>query len=223
MDSIYGTKRFRYICHALRIATSIHCLYLALHGVYYSVFLLHSTRIIIIATVRYDEGELIDGTLSESQTVRYKLTLPLLGVTIQVCVESGHVVVYGSASYPNPNSALNDFQLVLVCEDCQKEDSCKDVYVPPVVKPGNSSNARSKRSHSSGNETSVYISVVGMAAESKFTMNSTKGDVTVPTSDDNSTGTSSTTTNAPASKNIGIIAYVYIGMYSLSIILFTKA
>ena len=49
-------------------------------------------------TVRYEEGEFIDGTLSENEIIRHNLSLPFIGITIQLCVKSGQIVVYGSGT-----------------------------------------------------------------------------------------------------------------------------
>ena len=72
-----------------------------------------------------------DGSLNRNEVIRYNLSVPEIGITVQVCAEGGQIAVYGSVTYQNPNSALNDFQLVVDCTtSTNKNCSCGKVFVP---------------------------------------------------------------------------------------------
>ena len=129
------------------------------------------------ATVNYEEGTFIDGTLYENQVVRYQLAISQLGVTIQVCAISGTIDVYGSASHPNPNSVLNDFQLKLHCEGCQDHDKCENI----TRVPQNNRRKRSLSDEEGNNHPTIYISITGLAKVNHFVLNSTEGIVTMKT------------------------------------------
>ena len=133
-------------------------------------------------TIRYEEGELIDGTLSKGEIVRYNLPLSVFGTTIQVCVKSGKMAIYGSVTYHDPNSALNDFSLEFIindhCKDCM---DCQELFINSTSHQRAPENSRSnwlKRSNEPPVTTTVYMTFRGMADTTHFVMNSTEGDVT---------------------------------------------
>ena len=125
-------------------------------------------------TVRYEEGEFIEGTLSEDKIIRYNLSLPSIGITIQVCVKYGQMVLYGSGIYHDPNSALNDFYLEFNDTHCKDCIDCQELFIN-TRQPGNN---WLKRSNEPAITTTVYMTFEGRADMSHFIMNSTEGDVT---------------------------------------------
>ena len=147
------------------------------------------------ATVNYEEGTFIDGTLYEKQVVRYQLAISQLGVTIQVCAISGTIDVYGSASHPNPNSVLNDFHLKLYCEGCHDNDTCQNV----TQGSGSNRRKRSLSDEEGNNHSTIYISITGLAKVNHFVLNSTEG-IAI-----HEKTTSTYTTDAPEGKTIACI------------------
>ena len=69
------------------------------------------------ASILTDIGDHINGTLDQNETVRYNLQIPVIGVTVEVCVSAGRIVLYGSASDHNPNSAFYEFFLQVVYDN----------------------------------------------------------------------------------------------------------
>ena len=113
------------------------------------------------------------GSLDESEVINYVLTIPSLGMTLQVCVLKGKIQLYGSVTLPNPNSALNIFTLNLNCShtECQMNSVCQDIYVPYNQGP----NTRSVQDETD-RESVVHISVKGASAgKNSFILNTTEG------------------------------------------------
>ena len=140
-------------------------------GPIYSACVIFSNSILshTVAVNISNEG-MINETL-ESEVIHYVLTIPYLGVTIQVCAIDGIVQVYGSVTYSNPNSALNNCSLLLDNTECQ------NVYIPPNK---NSTPGHVKRSveYQTSTENVLYITVEGASiGNNSFTMNMTEGDI----------------------------------------------
>ena len=136
------------------------------------------------ATVNIPSETLIDGNLTDSQVVRYALTIPYLGVTVHVCALQGVIQLYVSTTFPNPNSALYDFTLTLDCSImCQDNSTCDDLYIPGsefMHKKSKLSLHQRVRSveFQSKRDNFVYISVRGaLAVTNSFTLNLTEGDI----------------------------------------------
>ena len=132
------------------------------------------TCIKLIATKEFRMDEEIRTTLGGNKTIRYNLLIPVIGVTVKVCITGGHVHVYGSVSIPNPNSAFNDFSNDLKHES--NNETCCTFYVDSC--PANQ-NGRPRRQTSESDSSTqiVYISIVGMAQESSFIVNGTAGNI----------------------------------------------
>ena len=118
-----------------------------------------------------NEG-IVDGTLDDSEVIHYVLTIPYLGVTIQACSVEGIIQVYGSVTFPNPNSALNNYPFVLDHNNTE----CQNLYIPPHQ---NSTGQRVRSvEYQSSTENVLYISVEGASNKNNsFTMNMTEGDI----------------------------------------------
>ena len=92
-------------------------------------FLLYPTS---AATLPADTDEEMNGTLDQNETVRYHYQIPVAGITLRVCISVGHVVVYGSFSVPNPNSAFYDFVLEFGSEtNTSDTEICRNRYIDP--------------------------------------------------------------------------------------------
>ena len=118
----------------------------------------------------------IDGSLNRNEIIRYNLFVPKIGITVQVCAEGGQIAVYGSVTYQNPNSALNDFQLVVDCTtSTNKNCSCGIVFVPSKLQKLHYDRTVKREATA----TVVYITVEGTddSRENVFVMNATDGDV----------------------------------------------
>ena len=87
-------------------------------------------------SVPADTSNEMNGTLDEDESVRYHFPIPVVGITVRICVSGGHVIVYGSVSVPNPNSAFYDWLLDLEYGDRNNEtEICDNVFVDPSKIP----------------------------------------------------------------------------------------
>ena len=151
----------------------------------------------------------MNGTLDQNETVRYHFQIPVAGITVRVCISVGHVVVYGSFSVPNPNSAFYDFLLEFESETSNSEsENCQSTFIDPdKIPPSPSSpNIQSSSTHAPSSDSRppttslapqptvvpndidltdrvVFLSVVGGAGENNFVLNGSVGD-TYPTPPD---------------------------------------
>lgn len=167
-------------------------------------------------SVPVSTDEEMNGTLDQNETVRYHFPIPVIGITVEVCTTVGHVIVYGSVSVPNPNSAFYDWFLELehTLDDSQTE-FCKSIFfdisttsptdnsdvslpIPdaptltvtpqPSVVPGTGSTPPD-----SGELTGqvLYLAVVGKLNKNNFVLNATAGD-TNPDADTDITSNATT-------------------------------
>ena len=120
-------------------------------------------------------GEKMNVTLSGNKNIRYNLLIPVIGVTVEVCITEGHIHAYGSLSVPNPNSAFHDFVFVLDLEN--DTEVCGHAYVVPCAAPTFSPRSRRQTSQSNIDNQVVYLSIVGMAEKNSFIVNGTAGDL----------------------------------------------
>ena len=112
--------------------------------------------------------------LSKNKTIRYNLLIPVIGVTVEVCITEGHVHVYGSVSIPNPNSAFHDLFIEL---DGNDTECCGHAYVEPCAMPSPSSRSRRDTSQSNTDDQVVYLSIEARDKDSSFAVNGIPGDV----------------------------------------------
>ena len=142
----------------------------------------------------------MNGTLHQDQTVRYNFPVPVTGITVKVCISVGHVIVYGSVSVPNPNSAFYDWLLELDFNGMT--ETCKCIFLapskiisklPPVCNKASSTTSatastssrvpHSSMSPCSGNtfeivNLTIHISVVATHnSENSFVVSGIEGDV----------------------------------------------
>lgn len=154
------------------------------------------------ASVPSDTVSDVNGTLDKNETIRYNFPIPVVGITVRVCVSEGHVVVYGSVSIPNPNSAFYDWMIdVEFNKENHLEETCNHVYFdpeniptkPPFPYDGVTSSRLQPTPTSvpptggspppdigSGSneltDLTLYLSVIGIMQENNFNLNSSSGD-----------------------------------------------
>lgn len=88
------------------------------------------------ASVPADVEEEMNGTLDGNETIRYHFPIPVIGITVEVCVSQGHILVYGSVTVPNPNSAFYDWFLELNYEHRSNESViCENHFFDPSTIP----------------------------------------------------------------------------------------
>ena len=105
----------------------------------------------------------MNGTLDEDESIRYHFPIPVAGITIHLCVSSGHVVIYGSVTIPNPNSAFYDWMVEVDFGGVTNEtEICDNIFVNPdkipTKTPPTSSKSESHTSTSQATATSSSFS-----------------------------------------------------------------
>ena len=128
------------------------------------------------ASIPTDIGHEMNGILGQNETVRYNLQIPVIGVTVEVCACAGRIVVYGSSSNPNPNSAFYEFFLEVVHENDSELCNCKfhNQDTPLQMSSRKTRNPRTVQSE----KNTLFLTVVGKDKKNSFfRLNSTAGDL----------------------------------------------
>ena len=112
-------------------------------------------------------GDSLEGTLDVGENIRYQYPLPKDGMTVEICVQAGNIVLFASTKVTTPNSALYEYKLDTSGRSSETE-VCDDVFVDS---PG-----RLKR-HVVSNIT-LYVALNGVDESNIFALNSTIGDTT---------------------------------------------
>ena len=107
----------------------------------------------------------MSGTLEKEGVVRYEFEIPPHGLSLNVCVSEGEIVVYGSTLIPNANPALHDFMFLVGADTCMNVES-----------PGDSSIELDK---------TLFVSLDGVDTQSKFDITVSAIELSVETEDDN--------------------------------------
>ena len=133
------------------------------------------------ATLPVEVGQQV-GSLPRGGRVRYELQLPVDGVTVNLCVNIGTVLFYGSFTVPNPNSALYDY--IKEVEN-RGGNTCGDVFIQPQVELStiNRVKRRANDRVSPINATTpanLYISLEGTGDQNMFVLETSVGDNTCP-------------------------------------------
>ena len=129
----------------------------------------------LIASQAINTDEEVNVTLAENKTIRYNFLIPVIGVTVKVCITGGHIRAYGSVSIPNPNSAFNDFFIELDYEN--DNDTCGHAYVEPCATSSSPPRSRRQTSQSHTNNQIVYVSIEARDKDSSFAVDTITGDV----------------------------------------------
>ena len=74
------------------------------------------TLCLYTAAIPVEIGSSLSGSLEAGDVVRYEIDVPIHGLSLNICVSQGEIEFYGSYIIPNPNSALNDFMLLVGTE-----------------------------------------------------------------------------------------------------------
>ena len=143
----------------------------------------------------------MNGTLDKDENVRYHFPIPVIGITVEVCISAGHIIVYGSVLVPNPNSAFYDWMLELDYGDSDLEtELCKHMFIDPskiqhkqyqasstvtfvhsptssqVPQPSMSPGSRFGPGTVELSDEILYVSILGKQNENNFVLNGTVGD-----------------------------------------------
>lgn len=122
-----------------------------------------------------------NGSLDEDETFRCNIQIPIIGLTLTVCVTTGHVIVYGSFSITNPNRAINDFYLEIHVPHESESEICREVFIDNerssecIHSPITPSSPLHTRSAPSSPDKTVYLSFMGKDDNNSFIMNTTYG------------------------------------------------
>ena len=127
-----------------------------------------SLMYIYAAAIPVETGDSVSGTLDKEGVVRYEFEIPPHGLSLNVCVSEGEIVVYGSTLVPNANPALNDFMLLVGA------DSCMNVTVDS--------------SEDSELDSSLFVSLEGVDTLSEFDIGISAIEPPVETEDNNERG-----------------------------------
>ena len=148
--------------------------------------------------------EEMNGTLDKDENVRYHFPIPVIGITVEVCISTGHILVYGSVLVPNPNSAFYDWMLELDYERGDHEtELCKNMFIDPskiqhkqpaeykasstvtfvhsptssqVPQPSMFPGSRFGPGTVELSDETLYVSILGKQNENNFVLNGTVGD-----------------------------------------------
>ena len=155
------------------------------------------------ASVPADVEEEMNGTLDGNETIRYHFPIPVIGITVEVCVSQGHILVYGSVTVPNPNSAFYDWFFEVNHEHMHHNNqsvACQNQFFDPSTIPDkdrpdtiwvsstvitSSQTPQPSMAPGSGfdhktvelTDKILYLSIVGIQNENNFFLNGTVGDV----------------------------------------------
>ena len=148
----------------------------------------------------------MNGTLDGNETVRYHFPIPVIGITVEVCVSQGHILIYGSVTVPNPNSAFYDWVFDVNYEQKHHNNEsvvCQNQFFDPSTIPDKDQPDTIRASSTvitssqvmqtpqpsmapgSGSDhktveltdKTLYLSIVGKQKENNFVLNGTAGDV----------------------------------------------
>ena len=126
-----------------------------------------------------DQGTKSHGTVDKNQIVRWIMEgISDDGVTIRMCIRSGRLTLY--VSYlPTPSEALYDNRATIAITDKTAID-CGTIFVDTSSESNNNNNnSPRKRRQASQNSTTLYFVIVGEINNTKFSINSESGNVTI--------------------------------------------
>ena len=123
-----------------------------------------------VVSVAAKIGDGLEGTLDMGENIRYHYPLPEDGMTVEICVQVGNIVLFASTKVTTPNSALYEYKLDISGRSSETE-VCDDVFVDS---PG-----RLKRNVvSESSNITLYVALNGVDESNIFALNSTIGDTT---------------------------------------------
>lgn len=100
------------------------------------------------------------------------------GVTIRMCIRSGRLTLYVS-HLPTPSEALYDNRATIAITD-KTAIGCGTIFVDTSSESiNNIISGKRKRRQASQNSTTLYFAIVGEINNTKFSINSESGNVTI--------------------------------------------
>ena len=115
-------------------------------------------------------GETIESLLDEGELSFFQFSLPAQGMTFQLQVQQGRVVMYASSQIRNPSAALYDVRL--------ETDSTASVYLDPSDFEDNAPDPSSRKRQATAmfTNTTIFVSVEGLNTINNFMLDTTFGD-----------------------------------------------
>ena len=115
-------------------------------------------------------GQTIESLLDEGELSFFRFSLPMDGMTIQLQVQQGRVVMYASSRIRNPSAALFDVRL--------ETDSTASVYLDPSDFEDDAPTPSSRKRQASVmfTNTTIFVSVEGLENTNNFMLDTTFGD-----------------------------------------------
>lgn len=115
-------------------------------------------------------GQTIESLLDEGELSFFQFQLPMVGMTVQLQVQQGRVVMYASSKIRNPSAALYDVRL--------ETDSTASVYLDPSDFEDNAPNPSSRKRQATVmfTNTTIFVSVEGLDNTNNFMLDTTFGD-----------------------------------------------
>ena len=115
-------------------------------------------------------GQTIESLLDEGELSFFQFSLPAQGMTFQLQVQQGRVVMYASSQIRNPSSALYDVRL--------ETDSTASVYLDPSDFEDNAPDPSSRKRQATEvfTNTTIFVSVEGLNTINNFMLDTTFGD-----------------------------------------------
>ena len=114
-------------------------------------------------------GQTIESLLDEGELSFFQFSLPAQGMTFQLQVQQGRVVMYASNKIRNPSAALYDVRL--------ETYSTASVYLDPSDFEGDApdSSSRKRQATAMFTNTTIFVSVEGLDNINSFVLDTTFG------------------------------------------------
>ena len=124
------------------------------------------------AAVQGQIGQSTEGDLDMGESARFMYTIPEMGMTIQMCVEIGNILMFASTETTTPNSAFHEYSLDITANGTNIS-VCNEVYVTSTE----ANQTRCNITTATGNNTcTLHMEVSGLQERNEFAINSTTGD-----------------------------------------------
>ena len=120
-----------------------------------------------VAPAIVEVGQIITRTVTRNQTVYLQYIVPAEGITIDINVNDGSIVIYGSARTTTPNEAFYDFRIT---------NSQPFVFIS--FDSSTNSLVVGRPAMNNATDTTVNLAVQSLGASSSFALNTTMGDTT---------------------------------------------
>ena len=105
------------------------------------------------------------------ESARFMYTIPEIGMTIQMCVEIGNILMFASTETTTPNSAFYEYSLN-VTADGTNVSVCNEVYVNSAA----NQSCNNSTPATDNTTCTLHVAVNGLQERNEFAINSTTGD-----------------------------------------------